>query len=772
VSVGGRSGIRTHERVAPLTVFKTVAFVRSAILPDRAYAMARARALPTGTLRPMASEPGPVDPFASPARLRELIERLPVAVYVDTDDRVPRCLYASPNVEALLGYPPERITSEHDLWWQLMHPDDRDRVVREYGEAWETGTAFRSEYRVVRPDGSEAWVRDSTVPVLGSDGRRLAWHGVLEDITEAKRAAQEIQESEARYRALVERTPAVVYEMGPDDERRTLYVSPHVEEVLGYSRLEWLDQPDIWIELLHADDREIVLDRHDRHTRTGEPWDLEYRLIANDGRVVWVHDRGTLIRGIDGRPAAWHGVMIDVTAEHEAREMLLLTKEDLERRIEQRAAELEEANELMSLEIGERRRIERELRQARQRYQRLVEDLPGVVYLWEATPRAPTRRFTYLSPQLEAILGFSAEEWSVEERLHPHDRERVARAVARSSRTGEPLRQEYRYLAKDGSVVWVLDHASLVSRTPDGEPALFQGVMLSVTERKRAESEAAVAEDRLRALTERGPVVMASLTLQHDDANTWPPAVELTYVSPQVSDLTGYSAETLRRDPETWVDLIHPDDRARVLAARERSFSTGEDWRLRYRLIRADGTVIWIHSIGRMFERDATGRPWRFQAVLFEVTEEQEELQRIERSDAQLRVALDGTRAIPWTSTFDPDDASERYAFIGTQATEILGYTPDELTEERGHFLRIVHPDDRDRVRRSSRLASETGIWDEAYRVIRRDGDVRWLHSFGRRASTAGEVPQLWHGVAIDVTPSRSGRRQEDAVEEDAARAE
>ena len=90
--------------------------------------------------------------------------------------------------------------------------------------------------------------------------------------------------------------------MGPDDERQTLYVSPHVEEVLGYTRDEWLDQPDIWIELLHADDREVVLAQHDRNSESGEPWDMEYRLIANDGRVVWVHDRATLIRGRDGAP--------------------------------------------------------------------------------------------------------------------------------------------------------------------------------------------------------------------------------------------------------------------------------------------------------------------------------------------------------------------------------------------------------------------------------------------------------------------------------------
>src|SRR5215211_912622 len=255
-----------------------------------------------------------LDPFASVARMRELVEQLPVAVYVDSDERMPRCLYASPNVETILGYPPEQVVADPQLWWRVIHPDDREYVYERYDACWVKGAPFRVEYRMVRPDGEDVWVRDSSVLVLRDDGSRLAWQGVLEDITSEKRSAQAIQDSNARYRALVERIPAVVYEMGPDDERRTLYVSPHVEAVLGYSREEWLNQPDIWIELLHVDDREIVLDRHDRHSRTGEPWDLEYRLIASDGRVVWVHDRGTLIQGVDGGAAAWHGVMIDVTA--------------------------------------------------------------------------------------------------------------------------------------------------------------------------------------------------------------------------------------------------------------------------------------------------------------------------------------------------------------------------------------------------------------------------------------------------------------------------
>ena len=107
--------------------------------------------------------------------------------------------------------------------------------------------------------------------------------------------------SQRRYRALVEQVPAIVYEMGPDDERQTLFVSPHVEELLGYSQQEWLDQPDIWIELLHPEDREIELAAHDLHNQTGEPWGREYRLIASDGSVVWVSDKAVLVPDARGR---------------------------------------------------------------------------------------------------------------------------------------------------------------------------------------------------------------------------------------------------------------------------------------------------------------------------------------------------------------------------------------------------------------------------------------------------------------------------------------
>ncbi|HWL91511.1 MAG TPA: PAS domain-containing protein, partial [Actinomycetota bacterium] len=485
---------------------------------------------------PRSSPAKRLNPFASGSRVRELVEQLPCVVYVDTDDKRPSTIYISPNIEQLLGFPPQQFLEDPGLWLRSMHPDDRERIQDLRDEVWSTGARYRSEYRMFRRDGEEVWLRDSSVLVLSDEGHRLAWQGVIEDITSERRAEDEIRASEARYRALVERVPAVVYEMGPDDERRTLFVSPHVEQVLGYTRVEWLDQPDIWIELLHADDREVVLAQHDRHSETGEPWDLEYRLIASDGRVVWVHDRATLMRGRDRGGAAWHGVMIDITAEHDAREMLVLHKEHLEQRVAERTNELQEANELMALEIGERRRMEGEVRQVEERYRRLVENMPGIAYIWDVQPGDEVRSFGYVSPRIQDVLGFSPEGWHASGRIHPHDQSRVEVALQRSARTGESFLMEYRFLAKDGNVVWVLDHASLISRTEGGDPSSFQGVMLDVTARRDAESKAEAAEDRFRTLAERGPAVVYSFELGYDGDDS-SPSLRVPYVSPQAAEL-------------------------------------------------------------------------------------------------------------------------------------------------------------------------------------------------------------------------------------------
>ena len=688
----------------------------------------------------------------SEARYQELVEHLPVIVYLDAYGPAEPSRYVSPNVLEVLGHPAEEFVADTELWTRLVHPEDVERASKAWWHGRSTGTGWSVDYRYVHPDGHDVWVRDQARMVVDPATGEQTWQGVVVDLTEAKDAETERRRSEQRYRVLVERVPAIMYEMGPDDERRTLFVSPRVEEVLGYPRQEWLDQPDIWTELLHPDDRERELAAHDRHNETGEVWRREYRLIASDGRVVWVRDQAELVSDEEGE--RWLGVMLDISAVKEAQELLRLANEDLEMRVITRTAELEDANEMMGLEIEERRRVEAELRQADEQLRALLNHLPGVTYTWHVQwPGEPEDEPPpFMSPRIEDLLGYTADEWRRSptfwrERVHPHDRTRIVAAAEHTRRTGEPFNEEFRYLAKDGSVVWVLEQATLLSRDGLGRPSDLQGVMLDITPRKEAEAKAEEAEERFRRLAELSPVVVYEYELLNAD----PARLDVRYVSPNAAALLRMPIDRWIGDLDAWFDHLHPDDVGWMRDSARAAFSRGEPWSQRFRMIAGDGRVVWLLHRGRAVEHDPSGRPTVFQGILIDVTEEQESHLEIAASEARHRTIVEAVPAVTWSEVVDPATGRSRYVYIGPQVEALLGYGSNELMMEPDHFYRLVHPEDRDRLRAASdRCDSRGEPWDEIYRVTHRDGSVRWLLSHATRTSEEGR--SVWHGIAVDVT--------------------
>ncbi len=139
---------------------------------------------------------------------------------------------------------------------------------------------------------------------------------------------------------------------------------------------------------------------------------------------------------------------------------------------------------------GRGRRTRRSLEEAEDGYQALLERVPAIVYTAEYGPEGA---WSYVSPRIESILGYSVEEWvdrpeAWYQCLHPEDREQALGAEERSGITGEPLDSEYRMIARDGRVIWFRDQATVV-HDEQGRPVVMQGVMLDITSRKRAEDE-------------------------------------------------------------------------------------------------------------------------------------------------------------------------------------------------------------------------------------------------------------------------------------------
>lgn len=279
-----------------------------------------------------ATEHGSIDkgPAGSEPRrtvdYRTLVEQIPAITYTEIHDRssptVQRTTYVSPQVTRILGYAPSEFLADPQLWRKLRHPADRAKVLAAERTAEVTRQPFHAEYRMYARDGRLLWFRDDAVIVEEPGIGGTFWQGVMFDITAEKLAEEQAQAAERRYRSLVETLPAVVYIDQLDARASNVYTSPHSERLLGYTTEEWNADPDLWVKILHPEDRERALAAQARHAETGEPYDQVYRLIARDGRVVWVRDMAVVVHDDDGTPLYSQGFLLDITPLKEAEEAL------------------------------------------------------------------------------------------------------------------------------------------------------------------------------------------------------------------------------------------------------------------------------------------------------------------------------------------------------------------------------------------------------------------------------------------------------------------
>ena len=136
---------------------------------------------------------------------------------------------------------------------------------------------------------------------------------------------------EATLRALIEHVPVTVYIDRLDETGSNVYTSPRLESELGYTTQEWISDRELYAKVLHPEDRERILAEYRRTRDTDEPFRAEYRMIARDGTVHWFHDEAAVIRDETGRPAYFHGFLLDITEQRKLAEALRSSDEQLRR---------------------------------------------------------------------------------------------------------------------------------------------------------------------------------------------------------------------------------------------------------------------------------------------------------------------------------------------------------------------------------------------------------------------------------------------------------
>jgi PAS domain S-box-containing protein len=162
-----------------------------------------------------------------------------------------------------------------------------------------------------RRNGSE-FAAQLSITAL-DEGNGVVFVGFIRDVSATQAMETALRDSETQFRSLVEQLPGIAYvdELGG----RGRYVSPQVEPILGCTVEEWLADPELWARMLHDEDRARALAQLAAGEAAGGSFTYLYRLIARDGRTVWIRDQATVLREENGRSRAVHGVMFDVTRE-------------------------------------------------------------------------------------------------------------------------------------------------------------------------------------------------------------------------------------------------------------------------------------------------------------------------------------------------------------------------------------------------------------------------------------------------------------------------
>jgi len=320
------------------------------------------------------------------------------------------------------------------------------------------------------PNGDKCWREWVDRGVFDQQGCLIEIQSTGRDITERKQAEEALHQAEIHYRALIEQTPAVIYTVDSRQPDFFVYVSQQIEALSGYSPQAWIADAQLWNNLIHTEDRERVLAEEIRTNKTGEPFNIEYRLVHRDGHLVWVHEEARQLHDASGQPTVWQGFMLDIT---------------------------------------ERKLAEEKIRQSEVRFRSLFEQTHDAVFIMDFMGNhilANQRAADMLGYTLAEIQKLSFRDTSAEITQSENLMKRLL-----ADEQIPPYERLFR--KKNGQSFPVEINVELV-RDSNGNPKYIQSVVRDITERRQAEEEIVRQLNRLGALHSIDMAISASMDLR------------------------------------------------------------------------------------------------------------------------------------------------------------------------------------------------------------------------------------------------------------------
>jgi len=472
----------------------------------------------------------------------------------------------------LTGYSPAELRGK--LAVELIAPELREEAVERFRRrvASESADGLDEMVLLTRSGRRVPVEVSSTVFSARNGGRGVL--GVVYDLSERREAARALHDAEAallqserRFRRSFESAAIGMALVAPDG--RFLEVNDSLCELVGYGRDELVSLT--FQDITHAEDLELDLE-YVRKMLAGEirSYQMEKRYFHRDGGIVWVLLSVSLVTSAEGEPVHFVSQIQDITARKLAQEAL--------ERSETQLAEAQQLAHLGSWKLD---------------------------YATGAISVSREFRRIYGLRAAGAVTRDLLQAW-----VHPDDAEAVAASALHQPPAGEFAEVEFRIVRLDESLRWVYSRWEQVF---DGDVAVgLRGFVQDVTERKQAEQQLADAERRYRSLVEQLPLGVYVRPLDLTKPNI--------YASPQVEPMLGYSAEEWETNPDLLAQIVHPDDRERVLDAASNLRTTGTPIHDEYRYIARDGRTVWVQDETYVVADDS-GAPAYVQGFLLDITE-------------------------------------------------------------------------------------------------------------------------------------------------------
>ena len=551
--------------------------------------------------------------------------------------------YCSPGLYRLLELDPDVASSGIVAWQSVLHPADADAATSLIKQSIKEHMPFRATYPITLSHSGTRWIEFHGQATYDAKASPIHFSGYCIDVTDRRSAEEEYREIRERQSFLLKLSDALAPLSDPIQIQveacRVLGQHLKVNRVFyaeadntGLNRAgpQYVDGVPLTAEVWNSRDYDpSLLARYqsgemqtcDDVTKNPDLSEAQKDAYTTDHIIAWA-----------AAPIAKPGMPLGRLVIHQNTPRHWRQFEiDLIRETAERVwPAVQRAKSQAALE--------------------LTENIPVGTYTMVLAPGSTAAKFSFLSKRFLGITGLNAEEarsdpLKVFTCVHPDDYDAFVTKNADAIAKGLPFIGETRIIVRD-EVSWIRAESAPRSM-PDGS-TIWEGVLIDVTEQRRAEEALQLSEERYRLIAE-----ITQEAWWEEDLRVR----ELTN-SPRICEMLGRGQEILHCSAAAYRDLIHPDDQPRSRVAYERAINENTDYRAIYRLRHADGHYVWVEDHARVIRRDAEARPTRMLGALTDITARKQAEIALQESEENFRRLF--------------DDAPDAYIILDQNRLEVL----------------------------------------------------------------------------------------------------